>query len=107
MSTVKIKSPNGSGMGTEVVVDGTVVRHLTGVDVALGVGQPNVVRLHMIAQAQDIEIEADVKIGGMVVPPAVELALLGYLDKKYADRARAVEVTGLDDTERQFAPGSQ
>jgi hypothetical protein len=96
-STVKITSPNDSGMGTQVTIDGVKVGHLTGTDVSIGVGQPNTVRLHMIALAQDIEIEAEVKIGGAVIPPAVELALLAYLDKKYADRAKAVVDYSSDD----------
>jgi hypothetical protein len=102
-STVKITSPNGAGYGTEVTIDGVKVGHLTGTDVSIGVGQANTVRLHMIALAQDIEIEAEIKIGGAVIPPAVEMALLAYLDKKYADRSKEVDVTVLGHSSRRFA----
>lgn len=103
-STVKITSPDGIGRGTHVLIDGEPVKKLVGVDVSIGVGEPNTVHLHMIALAQDIEIEAEVKIGGAVIPPAVELALLAYLEKKYADRAKDTETTTMADAARRFTP---
>lgn len=104
-STVKITSPNGTGQGSEITIDGQKVKYLSGADVSIHVGEANVVRLHMVAQAKDIEIAAEVKIGGAVIPPAVELALLAYLEKKYADRAMEVEITTMENDSRRFIVG--
>ena len=82
-STVKITAPNGGPNGTEVLIDGVPMKALAGVDVSIAVGEPNTVRLHMIAHAQDVEIGADVRIGGALIPEAVERALLVYLLAKY------------------------
>lgn len=84
-STVKITAPYGHARGSHVLIDGVEVKLLTGVDVSLAMDQPNTVRLHMIAHAQDIEIGAEVRIGGAVIPTAVEMALLTYLQVKYPE----------------------
>ena len=106
-SAVKITSPNGTGQGSEVIIDGQAVKYLSGMDVSIHVGEANVVRLHMVAQVQDIEIAAEIKIGGAVIPPALELALQEYFNRKYPLAVRCiscapspipavVELTSLD-----------
>lgn len=84
-STVKITAPTGGPEGTEVLIDSQPMEGLAGVDVSIAVGDANTVRLHLIARAQDIEIGAQVRIGGAVMPEAVELALLAYLQAKYPE----------------------
>lgn len=85
LSSVKITSPTGTGVGTEVLVDGQRMEMLSGVDVSIAVGEPNTVRLHLITTEQDIEMSAQVRIGGAVMPEAVERALLAYLQAKYPE----------------------
>lgn len=82
---VKITAPQGHAMGTQVLVDGVAVEKLSGVDVSIEVGKPNLCRLHLIARAQDVDIGAQVSIGGTVLPEAVERALLTYLLAKYPE----------------------
>lgn len=86
---VQITTPNGHARGTKVVVDGVEVNRLTRVDVSIDIDKPNVVRLHLIARAQDIDIGAEVRIGGTIIPEAVERALLAYLVAKYPDAEAA------------------
>lgn len=103
---VKITAPHGHAQGTEVLVDGVKVERLSGLDVSIAVGEHNTVRLHLVARAQDIEIAAQVRIGGTVLPEAVERALLAYLQAKYPKHEgepQFVEVTTIDQAARQFA----
>ena len=82
---VKITAPTGGAQGTEVLIDGQRMEGLSGVDVSIAVGEPNTVRLHLITTEQDIEMSAQVRIGGAVMPEAVERALLVYLQAKYPE----------------------
>lgn len=104
---VKITAPHGHAQGTEVLVDGVKVERLAGLEVSIGVGAPNTVRLHLVARAQDIEISAQVRIGGTVLPAAVERALLAYLQAKYPKpdgEPQFVEVTTLQSAAREYLP---
>ncbi|MFS2047543.1 hypothetical protein ACEN9J_03045 [Variovorax sp. Varisp41] len=89
-----------------MLVDGAEMQHcLSGVDVEMHVGEPNLVRLHMVSRVEDIDIQAVVRIGGTSLPEAVERALLLHLSAKYPPgpgEPGLLDVTSLASTEREF-----
>jgi hypothetical protein len=69
MSSVTIDSPNGIGIGTVTTLNGDVVHGLTAIDVHIGLEEPNVVRLHLLAECF-LNVEADPEFLAVMVNPA-------------------------------------
>lgn len=82
-SVVKIVSQQGTGKGAQVTVDGVDEKHLTGVELKLGVGATSTLVLHHIGPAVDFEGLAKV----VHVPPTLEERVRAALERVQSGNA--------------------